>query len=343
MATLRDVPMVLGRMGTLRFGKRVYLEIGEDNLYTWAAALAYSWLFAVFPFFLVLLTLIPVLRYEWRKTAKEQIVSAIEQLPRDARVTVMEYLTPKLDTLLFDRPRGISGIWSVGLLVTLWASSGGMAMTMGAMDRCYDVERVRPFYKQRPLAVLLTLIVTTLILAVVVLIPVGTLVSRYLTSSTERILAATNLQHGPTTYMTQEGQVRHTFRLWWILWHIVRHSLAVVFLFWVVALVYHFGPNVKQKFRVVTPGAVFTIGVWLLLGYAFRMYVDRFGKYNQTYGAVGGVIILLFFFYLDALVLLVGAEINSEIDATKRAWHHEQVKPPPPETITDTKPALETP
>jgi membrane protein len=94
---------------------------------------------------------------------------------------------------------------------------------------------------------------------------------------------------------------------------------------------------------LLTPGAIFTVGVWILLGFTFRIYVDRFGKYGQTYGAVGGVIILLFFFYLDALVLLVGAEINSEIDAAQRAFAHEKAKPPPPEVTVDTQPAVKTP
>jgi membrane protein len=331
-------------MGPLAFTKRIYHEIGDDNLYTWAAALAYSWLFAVFPFFLVLLTLIPLLRTEWRLEALKQINNAIDQLPHDAKLTVHNYVDDKLEALLgFQKSTGITAAWSLGLLVTLWAASGGMAMTMGAMDRCYDVERVRPFYKQRPLAVVLTLVVATLIIAVIILIPVGTLVERFLTSGTEKLLVATKIQTGPTTVMTETGHVRDTFRVWIVLWEIIRHGLALMFMFWVVALVYHFGPNVKQKFRLLTPGAVFTVGVWVLLMFTFRIYVDRFGKYGQMYGAVGGVIILLFFFYLDALVLLVGAEINSEIDAAKRKWHHEQVKPPPPETTLDTKPALETP
>jgi membrane protein len=114
-------------------------------------------------------------------------------------------------------------------------------------------------------------------------------------------------------------------------------------MFWVVGLIYYFGPNVKHKFRIITPGAIFTVGVWLLLGATFRLYVDRFGKYGETYGAVGGVIILLFFFYIDALVLLVGAEINSEIDAAKRAMAHKLEKPPPPAETLDTEPATNTP
>ena len=81
-----------------------------------------------------------------------------------------------------------------------------------------------------------------------------------------------------------------------------------------VGLIYYFGPNVKQRFRLITPGAVFCVIVWITLGSLFRLYINTFGKYEQTYGPVGGVVILLLLFYLDAMVLLIGAEINSEID-----------------------------
>jgi membrane protein len=108
------------------------------------------------------------------------------------------------------------------------------------------------------------------------------------------------------------------FRLWLVLWQVTRYGLALLLLLAIVAVIYHFGPNIRQRWRFVTPGSVFTVGVWLLLGVAFRIYVDHFGRYGEMYGAVGGVIVLLFFFYLDALVLLVGAEINSEIDSIAR-------------------------
>jgi membrane protein len=71
---------------------------------------------------------------------------------------------------------------------------------------------------------------------------------------------------------------------------------------------------VKHRFRWITPGSVFTICTWVVLGFAFRFYVDRYGKYDKTYGSVAGVAILLLVFYIDAVVLLIGAEINSEID-----------------------------
>src|SRR5688572_28702687 len=87
MPRLRDLPRATQAMGWGAFLKKVYVEIDDDNLWTWASALAYSWLFAIFPFFLVLLSLIPTLKYEWRVEAKNQINNAINQLPHDAKIT----------------------------------------------------------------------------------------------------------------------------------------------------------------------------------------------------------------------------------------------------------------
>jgi membrane protein len=101
-----------------------------------------------------------------------------------------------------------------------------------------------------------------------------------------------------------------------VIFDIVRWVLALAFMICVLALVYYKGPSIKHHFTWLTPGAVFTILVWVILGLGFRMYMDRIGEqsYAKTYGALGGVAILLLLFYIDALVLLIGAEINSEID-----------------------------
>jgi membrane protein len=96
--------------------------------------------------------------------------------------------------------------------------------------------------------------------------------------------------------------------------HILRFTLALILMFGVMAIVYYFGPAVRQPFHFISPGAIFSIVVWLLLGLVVRIYVNEFSHYDKTYGAVGGVAILLFVLYIDAVVLLIGAEINSEID-----------------------------
>jgi hypothetical protein len=79
-------------------------------------------------------------------------------------------------------------------------------------------------------------------------------------------------------------------------------------------MIYYFGPCIKQKWHAVTPGAIFTVAVWILMGVGFGYYVQNFGNFNKTYGALGGAIAMLLFFYIDAVVLLIGAEVNSVID-----------------------------
>jgi membrane protein len=97
---------------------------------------------------------------------------------------------------------------------------------------------------------------------------------------------------------------------------IVRWALSLLFMMLLLSIMYYKGPAVKHRFHLLSPGAVFSVLVWVILAMAFRVYVDRVGEkgYEKTYGTLGGVAILMLFFYIDALVLLIGAEINSEID-----------------------------
>jgi membrane protein len=290
MARLSDVPVVLRRVGFFTFVRRVWNEMNDDSLYTWGAALAYSWLFAIFPFLIFLLTLIPYLPQPVINEAYVRIpVLLYDWFPVNAAYTLWE----NIERVLWEPP---AGLFSIGLLVTIWAASGGVNMTMTALDRCYEVDCGRSFLKRRLIAIFITIVVATLILLVLILIPIGNLLTKH--------LAHWNDQH-------------HYLPQWaFLTLNIVRYLLAGVLMFTVVAIMYYFGISVKQKWRVFSPGAIFTIAVWILLGFAFRWYVNVFAKetYNRTYGTVGGAAVLLLFFYLDALVLMIGAEINSEID-----------------------------
>jgi membrane protein len=289
MARLTDIPRVFAAVGVWPFLKRVYNQIIEDNLFTWASALAYSWLFAIFPFMLFLISLLPLLPTSVQNRVTDELQQFVYQLPKEAADTIWNNIEPKLEQL--KQPR--TWVTFVGLGLALWAASGGMATTMAALDKCYELENGRPFYKQRPLAVLLTIIVAALILAVVVLLPVGTAVRTWLIH--HELVTESNLG-------------------WIVLFDLVRWMLALLFMVSALTLIYHVGPSIKHQFHWLTPGAAFCLVVWVVLGLVFKLYVEKFGKYDQTYGTVGGVAVLLLFFYIDALVLLIGAEINSEID-----------------------------
>jgi len=301
MARFRDIPVVMRTVGPVGFYRRVWAEISQDQIFTWAAALAYSWLFAIFPFFIILLSLLPVvLRHApVQSVDRAEVVigeSLDKVLPHSAASTLLDNIHD-----VMRRPHG--GLLGLGVLVTLWAASGGMSATMSALDRCHDVTQGRSFYKQRLYALFITLVATLVVVLVLVLLPVGTLAVHWLAnhrSLAERWMNSHNLSYVSTGFL--------------VAWNIGRYALALGLLLLMMGIIHFCGPNVKSHFHMLSPGAVFTLVVWLGLGYLFRFYINQFAHYDQTYGAVGGVAILLFFFYIDAVVLLIGAEINTEID-----------------------------
>jgi membrane protein len=286
MARLSDIPVVIRTVGIWAFFKRVWQQVNEDNLVTWGAALAYSWLFAVFPFMVFLLSLLPYLPANTKASVQDQMHFLIyHYAPQSGADTVWN----NTHAILHNKHTGLS---VVGLALAVWGASRGINMTISALDKCYELDRGRPIYRQIPVSFAMTVVVALLIISVLLLLPIGT-------------LAVAWIKAHASAYISTP--------LFWIV-NVLRYPLALLLMFSVLNILYHFGPSIKQRFSYITPGAVFCIAVWIGLAIGFRVYVEKFGKFNETYGTVGGVVILLMAFYFDALVLLVGAEINSEID-----------------------------
>ncbi|HEY8665148.1 MAG TPA: YihY/virulence factor BrkB family protein [Tepidisphaeraceae bacterium] len=291
MARLIDVPVVLRQVGIRRFGLRVFNEVIDDHVLVYSAALAYSWLFAIFPFLIFLFSLIPYLPGRDHTHTLEEIEFFLRAtLPDQAERAIWSNMQEQINEIIQHPERGVA---IASLVVALWAASGGVAMTMAALDKCYEIDRPRAYWKRRPLAFGLTLLVATLVVVILALLPVGTAIKNYRLMQSETVS-------------------------YWTIWvfDLLRGCLAIVAMFFALAAIYHFGPCVKRRWRMVTPGAVFCVIVWVALALLFRWYMSHFGegKYNHTYGRLGGVAVLLLVFYVDALVLLVGAEVNSEID-----------------------------
>ncbi len=277
---------VLKTQGWWGFGKRVLTETGNDQMTTWAAAMAYSWLFAIFPFAIFLLTLVPYLPLGDPGQIQQELTDFIRRsLPGEASAILVDVIPE-----ILHQRRG--GLLSLGILIAIWTASSGMAMTMSALNRAYDLSEDRAFHRQRLVAILLTTATAVLILAVLVLLPIAGIAIAWLEN------------HGMMRFSTPLA----------IVLNIVRWAAAVLLMMLVVSLVYYFGPRAHGAYRFISPGGIFTVAVWIIMGLLFQLYIDRFGSYGETYGAVGGVIVLLLFMYIVSLVLLVGAEINSEID-----------------------------
>jgi membrane protein len=289
MARISEVAGVLRTVGKWPFVKRVWHEIDDDGVFNIAAAVAFYWLLALFPFLIFLLTLTPLLPPEAQQNTRETVSEYVyANLPQRSADTVMQTINEVLT-----QPRG--GLLSIGLLTTLWAASNGMNATMTALDTCYDVVRRRNFLVQRGVAILMTAAFVLMSLLVVLLIPVTSIVLTYVGSQVPEFAGG-------------------TYRL---LIDLARYTLGLFVLILLVSTIYQFGASVRRRWVLITPGAVFTVIVIAALSAGFRYYITNLGgesSYTKTYGALGGVAIMLLLFYLYAVVFLIGAEINSEID-----------------------------
>lgn len=284
MAKLSDVPAVVRTTGFKPLLRKLWTEIQQDAIFTWASSLAYSWIFALFPFLIFLLTLAPYMPGAAKRDVVKELDPAIRQ-------TVSGEVADQLLRNIHDVMQNTKGgLLSFGLILAIWGASGGMSMTMSAIDKAYEVETERSFFKHRLVAMGLTIAVVVLVLVVLVLLPIGGAVVRYFEDR--------DLLKGAAVLLV----------------NIARYAVAILLLLASVSLIYYFGPNIKQRWHSVTPGALLTVVLWIAMGLGFGFYVSNFGNFNKTYGTLGAAIILLLFFYLSAAVLLIGAELNSVLD-----------------------------
>ncbi|MRG90964.1 YihY family inner membrane protein [Polyangium spumosum] len=268
-------------VGYKRFFKDLYNEIREDQVSTGAAALAYFLMLSIFPAAIFLLSLLPYLPIPG-------LEPAIMDLLREAMPTqAAELFTSTVDRVLSER-RG--GLLSVGFLGALWAASNGLNAVIGQLNVTYDVKETRPFWKTRGMSVLLVLLFGALVVTAFGLIVFGGI-----------------LQREVAAIIGWSGALLKLFSAF-------RWTVILGFLLMAFAVVYYFGPNVRQSFRFISPGAVLGVGVLILAALGFRFYVENFGSYEATYGSLGAVIVLLLWLYVAGLVILLGSEVNSLLE-----------------------------
>jgi membrane protein len=258
-----------------------YEAFWKDNCLAMAAQLAYYFFFALFP---TLLFLVAIASYFPVATLIDDLFRTVGGLmPPEA----LKIIT---DQLLKISERRDAGIMTLGMLLALSSSSAAMVAIIDTVNRAYDVEEGRPWWKVRLTAVLLTIAVATFILVSFALIIVGPAMATTL---------AERLHLGAAFEWT-----------WKILQWPVVFSLTSV----AIALIYYFAPDVEQDWVWLTPGAVLATGLWLVMSLGFKYYVGNWGNYTETYGVIGAVMILLLWFYITGLVILLGAELNAEIE-----------------------------
>ena len=250
-------------------------EWKRDKLTDIAGSLVFFGVLALFPFLLFLVTLAGLI------LKPDQVEGVIGQ---------MALVAPRDVTKIFaDQIRDIHkgqnvGLLTLGFVGAIWSASGGVTSLMAALNGVYAVEEGRPFWKVRGIAVLATLGAGVAILLAVL----------------AGVVAGPVADHLPAPFSTAVT--------------LLRLPVAGMIMMAVWASLYYLLPDVEQRFKFITPGSVFGVLVWVIASWGFSVYVSKFGSYNKTYGAIGGVIVLLMWMWISTIVLLIGAEVNAIIE-----------------------------
>jgi membrane protein len=278
----------MGRLARLRVSaswrdiiKATIAEIGDDNCIGLAAQLAFYFFLALFPALLFLVALIGYLPVE------DALASLLAALGTVAPNEVLRVIREQLTEI---SSGSHVGILTVGILGAVWSSSAAMVAIIDALNHAFDVSEWRSWWKRRLLAMALTMALSVFIIVSLISLLVGPDVVGW-------IAAIFGLDSVVAT-----------------IWAVMRWPVSVMLIVLGVDLVYFFAPNRRVEWVWITPGSLVATGLWILGSLAFKVYVTRFGDYNATYGAIGGVMVLLLWFYVSGLAILVGAELNGVIE-----------------------------
>ena len=274
-----------GSRNWLDIGKKAAKEFMSDDVTGLAAELSYRYFLALFPFAIFLAALGGFIAHmTGAQDPTSQIMKLVgNSLPSDARSVIQG----EVHSVVTSRN---GGLLSIGILGAIWASSSAMKTLIKALDRAYDVPETRPWWKQTGLAIVMTVAVAIGIVGSIVIL-IAT------TAWADKI--ATSFGFGSAFKVA----------ITWARWPAV-----VALMLLAVATLYWAAPNYQVRFRFLTPGAVVFVVVWIAATIGFGFYVTNFSSYNKTYGALGGVVVLLVWLYLTNIVLLFGAELNALLD-----------------------------
>jgi membrane protein len=276
-----DRPTQIPRRGWRDVARRTVRQVRDDNVSTIAASVAFYAMLAVVPAIIAVISVYGLVADP--RDVRDQIQSFTGALPEDAS----RLITNQLDSITRQSGNGLGVGVVVGIGAALWTAAGGVGALIKGLNLVYDETESRRFLRLRGLALLLTLGGVVTVVAMLGLIVAAPALVRRLTDSgiASSVLVA------------------------------LRWPLLAMLILIGLAVLYRFAPNRRRaEWRWVSWGAVVAAGVWLLASLAFSIYVDRMGNYNETYGSLGAVIILMLWLYLSAFAVLLGAEVNAELE-----------------------------
>jgi len=274
----------LGGLTWAELGKRVWHEIQEDKVFGRAAELSYYFLLALFPFLIFLTSVIGFVLGSGTGT-RHMLFNYLARIMPPSAFELID------NTMWEVSSASSGGKLSFGILAALWAASSGLSAITDSLNTAYDVTETRPWWKQRLTAIGLTVALSVLIILALVLVVAGGRIAEGLASV---------YGFGPVFPLT---------------WKIIQWPVVLACMILAFALIYFFAPDLhEQAWKWLTPGAAIGVVLWLVVSIAFRAYLHFFNSYSATYGSLGAVIILMLWLYFTGAAVLIGGEVNSEIE-----------------------------
>jgi membrane protein len=274
----------LGGLSWKDLAGRVWSEMEEDEVFGRAAQLSYYFLLALFPLLIFLTSFIGFVVGSGTGMRHSMFNYLGKVMPASAFVLV--------DTTITEITNASGGgKISFGIVAALWAASSGMGAITQALNVAYDVSETRPWWKQKVVAVGLTVALALLIITALALVLYGARIADGL---------AGHFGFGSAFTLT---------------WKVLQWPLLLGFMLTAFGLIYYWAPDLRdQDWKWVTPGSVIAVAAWLIISFGFRVYLHYFDSYSKSYGSLGAVIVLMLWLYLTGAAVLIGGEINSEIE-----------------------------
>jgi membrane protein len=280
----------------------IYKETMRDNITTRANSVAFSLFLAIFPFIIFLFTLLPIL-FQPSDFASflQGILPASENITQSSSYVdiLREYMEGVLpdnaNKYLLGIIEGIIGIkreglLSLGFILAIFFASSGMLTLMSGFDKSYEQTfKTRTYLKKRLVALLLTLLLSVLFIVSFFLLIIGNLILGYISE-----------------------QLGLTDSSIWII-TIIKAFAAFILLYIGITIIYRYGPSLKKRIKLVNPGSILATLLSILTSVGFSYFVNNFGRYNELYGSIGALIVIMLWLQFNAFVILIGYELNASI------------------------------
>lgn len=262
-----------------------FVKINNDDIFALAAQLAYYLILSFFPFLIFVITLIGISNLD-----SITVLYGLKSILPDNVFNLVD------NTVLEIVNKQNVGLLGISIVLSMWSASSGIRAVIRGINKAYDLKEKRGFISLSILSLIFTISLTLIIIITLIALVFGDIIGKYL-----------------YLWLPFPEVVR-------ILWNIIRYLVVILSMVFIFGTLYRYAPTKKMRWKKVLPGSIFTSIGWIIVSTAFSYYVNNISNYSRLYGSLGAVFVLMIWLYLTSIILILGAEINSELDINKNKF-----------------------